>query len=74
MNRELLLEHLAQAEQLIGNGECEAIRLRQKLVRLTDDDATAARQALQQCEQSQALHRAERTRLLAELSARARPC
>ena len=70
VDREILLEHLAQAEQRIGNGERDATRLRQDLTRLEREGGTTvdARQALRVCEKSQVLHRAERARLLAELS------
>lgn len=70
MNRETILEHLALTERHIGTGEYTATRLRQNLTYLerAGDATDEARQALQTCEQSQAVHRAERTRLLAELS------
>jgi hypothetical protein len=71
VDREIILEHLTHAEQRIGYGECEATRLRRDLTQLerAGDATMDARQALQLCEQSQALHRAERARLLAALSA-----
>lgn len=70
MNRELILEHLALTERHIGASECEAARLRQDLTRLerAGSGTGDARQALQRCEQMQAVHRVERARLLAELS------
>jgi Tfp pilus assembly protein PilN len=75
VNREVILEQLMQAERNIGTGECESTRLRQDLARLerAGDTTDDARQALQTCEQLQALHRAERTRLLAELSTSRQP-
>lgn len=71
VNRETILEQLTQAERQIGISECAAARLRQDLTRLklSGDAAMDARQALKACEELQAEHRAERTRLLAELSA-----
>lgn len=70
MNREVILERLAQTERHIGATECEAARLRHSLTHpgRAGDMTVDARQALQVCEQLQAVHRAERTRLLAELS------
>jgi hypothetical protein len=77
MERAVLLEHLTQAEQRIGNGECRAARLRQDLERLERSGQSTAdtRQALQVCAQSQAEQWAERARLSAELSKSvAAPC
>ena len=70
MNRETILEQLAQAERNIGTGECDAVRLWQDVTRLerAGNGAAQARQALQMHEQVQAAHRQERARLLAELS------
>jgi len=66
----MILEHLTQAEQRIGHAECEATRLRRDLTQSERAGASLvdARQALQTCEQSQAMHRAARTRLIAELA------
>lgn len=70
MDRELILEHLTQAERHIGASEYEAARLRQDLTRLerAGKATVDARESLQKCELLQAVHRVERTRLLAELS------
>ena len=71
MDREQILEHLAQAERKIGAGEREVARLWQDLTRLerSGEVALKTRQELRLHEQSQSVHREERTRLLGELSA-----
>lgn len=70
MDRETILEHLAQAERNIGAGECDAARLWQDVTRLERAGGAAAqtREALRKHEQVQAARREERSRLLAELS------
>ncbi|HTT05631.1 MAG TPA: hypothetical protein VMF64_10105 [Steroidobacteraceae bacterium] len=71
MDKEQILEHLAQVERNIGSSECEAARLWQDVTRLerSGDAAVKTRQELRTHEQSQLAHREERARLLAQLSA-----
>jgi len=71
--KSMLLDHLAQARRHIAEGELHVARQRELVAKLERDahDARQARQTLNQFEELQQLHLADRDRLekeLAELS------
>jgi hypothetical protein len=70
MDREMLKRHLALAEEHIATGEKNIARQRDLIAQLERDgyDTASARTFLREFEQLQALHIAERERLLSELS------
>jgi hypothetical protein len=70
MDREMLQRHLALAEEHIATGEKNIARQRDLIAQLERDghDTASARTFLREFEQLQALHIAERERLLSELS------
>jgi hypothetical protein len=70
MDREMLKRHLALAEEHIATGEKNIARQRDLIAQLEREgrDTASARIFLREFEQLQALHIAERERLLSELS------
>jgi hypothetical protein len=70
MDREMLKRHLAQTEEHIATGDKNIARQRDVIAQLERDghDTASARSFLREFEQLQALHIAERERLLRELS------
>ena len=70
MDREMLQEHLAQAERHISEGECHIARQREIIAELDGSGQywQIALDLLHQFEQLQALHIADRDRLRKELS------
>jgi hypothetical protein len=69
MDREMLQRHLAQAEQHIETGRKHIARQHEIITELERDghETTMARALLDQFEQSQAIHIADRERILREL-------
>jgi hypothetical protein len=70
MNRTILQDHLAQAERHVAEGEGHLSRQREIVTKLERDghDSVSARATLAQFEELQAMHIADRDRLLRELS------
>jgi hypothetical protein len=70
MDREMLKRHLAEAEEHIATDDKNIARQREVIAQLERDgrDTVSARSFLQEFEQLQARHIAERERLLRELS------
>ena len=71
MDRSMIREHLAQAERHVSEGERHVARQREIVATLERDghDTVAARATLTQFEELQAMHVADRDRLLGELIA-----
>ena len=71
MERQILIDHLALAEKHVAQGEQHLARQRKVLETLARDghDTATAADLLRTLEATQALHRAERDRLRAELRA-----
>jgi hypothetical protein len=71
MERAMLLNHLAQAERHIDTGEQHVCKQRSLIAKLEKDghDPAGARQLLEQFEEIQAMHIADRDRIRAELKA-----
>jgi hypothetical protein len=69
MDREMLKRHLAQAEEHISAGDKNIACQRDLIAQLERDgrDTASARTFLREFEELQAMHRAERERLLREL-------
>jgi hypothetical protein len=69
MDRDMLQRHLAQAEAHIKTGQKNIARQRELIVQLERDghDTASAQTALTQFEELQALHIADRERILREL-------
>ena len=70
MNREMLEQHVAQAERLLARSSKQAAEQRRRIdeLALSGHDVTAARELLKQLEQMQAVHIAELGRLRKELA------
>lgn len=70
MDRAVLEDHLAQAERHVAEGARHVARQRELVAELKNHghDWRAAMELLQEFEQMQALHIADRDRLLKELS------
>jgi hypothetical protein len=75
MDREMLKRHLALSEEHIATAEKNISRQRNLIAQLERDghDTASARTFLREFEQLQALHIAERERLLSELERVSRP-
>jgi hypothetical protein len=76
MDRQMILDHLAQAEGQVALGEAHIARQREILANLTRDGQTEAAgraaELLAQFEQTQTLHVSDRDRLRLELAENSR--
>lgn len=70
MDRHILLDHLAQADRHVDQGERHLAQQRAQVDALERDghDATVARELLDTLEQTQVLHLADRDRIRRELN------
>jgi hypothetical protein len=71
MDKQFLMQHLAQAEAHIAQGRLHIERQEQRIAELERDghDSSLARTLLDTLGEAQRLHEATRERILAELSA-----
>jgi hypothetical protein len=74
MDRALAEQHLTLAERLIAQSQSLIVRQRQLIAEIEGNghDSATARELLRQFQETQAIHVADRDRLLKELGAMAR--